>query len=191
MRPPCLEISYRCPPDVTELARRNPRRWRIGSGRPDSSTVCAQFPSECHQAEWLTRELSTLQTSDPLASAALILSARPSQRGVCSSTCGAVWPCGWRWTGDYQFVGGLNVTSVQEPRAWSSTYVLIPDASAAVYPATPAGRRALYVAVTARLTPAGSVQRGSVDGNSAEPIILVAQDARKNIEQNLAVERPW
>ena len=50
--------------------------------------------------------------------------------------------------GDYQFVGGINVTCVQQAKGLEFDYVVVPDASTAVYPATPAGRRALYVAVT-------------------------------------------
>jgi DNA helicase IV len=141
-----LEISYRCPPDVTELARRildgENRVWP-----PGSSTVCAQFPNECHQAEWLTRELSALQTSDPLASAALIVRTPESARRLFQHLRRGL-ALRLALDGDYQFVGGLNVTSVQEAKGLEFDYVLIPDASAAVYPATPAGRRALYVAVT-------------------------------------------
>jgi len=141
-----LEISYRCPPDVTELARRilDGGNW---VWPPGSSTVCAQFPSECHQAEWLTRELSTLQTSDPLASAALICRTPESARRLFQHLRRGL-ALRLALDGDYQFVGGLNVTSVQEAKGLEFDYVLIPDASAAVYPATPAGRRALYVAVT-------------------------------------------
>jgi DNA helicase IV len=141
-----LEISYRCPPDVTELARGiiegGNRQWP-----PGPSTVCVQFPSECHQAEWLTRELSRLQTSDARASAALICRTPEAARRLFQHLRRGL---GLRLAldGDYQFVGGINVTSVQEAKGLEFDYVLIPDASAAVYPATPAGRRALYVAVT-------------------------------------------
>jgi DNA helicase-2/ATP-dependent DNA helicase PcrA len=141
-----LEISYRCPPDVTVLARGildgGNRPWP-----PGPSTVCVQFPSECHQAEWLTRELSALQTNDPLASVALIGRTPEVARRLFQHLRRGL---GLRLAldGDYQFMGGINVTSVQEAKGLEFDYVLIPDASAAVYPTTPAGRRALYVAVT-------------------------------------------
>jgi DNA helicase IV len=141
-----LEISYRCPPDVTELARRILDGEKL-SWPPGPSTVCAQFPNECHQAEWLTRELNMLQTNDARASAALICRTPEAARRMCQYLRRGL---GLRLAldGDYQFVGGINVTSVQEAKGLEFDYVVIPDASAAVYPATPAGRRALYVAVT-------------------------------------------
>jgi DNA helicase IV len=141
-----LEISYRCPPDVTELARRI-----LDGGNlpwpPGPSTVCVQFSNECHQADWLTRELSALQTNDLRASAALIYRTPEAARRLFQHLQRGL---GVRLAldGDYRFVGGINVTSVQEAKGLEFDYVVIPDASAAVYPATPAGRRALYVAVT-------------------------------------------
>jgi DNA helicase IV len=141
-----LEISYRCPPDVTELARRvldgGDLPWP-----PGPSTVCLQFANECHQADWLTRQLRTLQTSDPRASAALICRTPEVARRLYQHLRRGL---GLRLAldGDYQFVGGINVTSVQEAKGLEFDYVVVPDASASVYPPTPTSRRALYVAVT-------------------------------------------
>jgi DNA helicase IV len=141
-----LEISYRCPPDVTELARRvldgGDLPWP-----PGPSTVCLPFANECHQADWLTRQLRTLQTSDPRASAALICRTPEVARRLFQHLRRGL---GLRLAldGDYQFVGGINVTSVQEAKGLEFDYVVVPDASASVYPPTPTSRRALYVAVT-------------------------------------------
>jgi len=141
-----LEISYRCPPDVTELARRvldgGDLLWP-----PGPSTVCVQFANECHQADWLTRQLRTLQTSDPRASAALICRTPEVARRLYQHLRRGL---GLRLAldGDYQFVGGINVTSVQEAKGLEFDYVVVPDVSASVYPPTPTSRRALYVAVT-------------------------------------------
>ena len=141
-----LEVSYRCPPDVTELARRILDGGNV-PWPPGPSTVCAEFASECHQADWLTRELRTLQNSDPRGSAALICRTPEAARRLAQHLRRGL---GLRLAldGDYQFVGGINVTSVQEAKGLEFDYVVVPDASAAVYPTTPAGRRALYVAVT-------------------------------------------
>jgi len=141
-----LEISYRCPPDVTELARRildgGPVPWP-----PGPSTASVEFASECHQADWLTRELRELQANDPRASAALICRTPETARRLFQHLRRGL---GLRLAldGDYQFVGGINVTCVQQSKGLEFDFVVVPDASAAVYPATPAGRRALYVAVT-------------------------------------------
>jgi DNA helicase IV len=141
-----LEISYRCPPDVTELARRVLDGGDL-SWPPGPSTVCAQFANECHQADWLTRQLRTLQTSDPRASAALICRTPEVARRLFQHLRRGL---GLRLAldGDYQFVGGINVTSVQEAKGLEFDYVVVPDVSASVYPPTPTSRRALYVAVT-------------------------------------------
>jgi DNA helicase IV len=141
-----LEISYRCPPDVTELARRI-----LDGGNalwpPGPSTLCAEFANECHQADWLTRELRTLQSGDPRGSTALICRTPEAARRLAQHLRRGL---GLRLAldGDYQFVGGINVTCVQQAKGLEFDYVVVPDASTAVYPATPAGRRALYVAVT-------------------------------------------
>ena len=141
-----LEVSYRCPPEVTELARRI-LDGRGGTWPPEPSTVSMEFAHECHQADWLTRELRELQTSDPRGSAALICRTPEAARRLFQHLRRGL---GLRLAldGDYQFVGGINVTCVQQAKGLEFDYVVIPDASAAVYPATPAGRRALYVAVT-------------------------------------------
>jgi DNA helicase II / ATP-dependent DNA helicase PcrA len=141
-----LEVSYRCPPDVTELAR------RILDGQPLAATptpsvVWADFANACHQADWLTHELRELQTSDPCASVAIICRAPEGARRMAQHLRRGV---GLRLAldGDYQFVGGINVTCVQAAKGLEFDYVVVPDASAAIYPTTPQARRALYVATT-------------------------------------------
>ncbi len=141
-----LEVSYRCPPEVTEMAR------RILDGQPlahppTSSIVRADFAYACHQADWLTRELRELQNNDPRASVALICRTPESARRLAQHLRRGV---GLRLAldGDYQFLGGINVTCVQQAKGLEFDYVVVPDASAAVYPVTPQARRALYVATT-------------------------------------------
>ena len=141
-----LEISYRCPPDVTELARRildgGSLPWP-----PGPSSVCVEFANECHQADWLTRQLRELQASDPRASAALICRTPETARRLALHLRRGL-ALRLALDGDYHFVGGLNITCVQQAKGLEFDYVVIPDASAAVYPPTPDGRRALYVAAT-------------------------------------------
>ena len=141
-----LEISYRCPPEVTELARRVLDGGSV-SWPPAPSILGVEFANECHQADWLPRQLRTLQSSDPRASAALICRTPEAARRLAQHLRRGL---GLRLAldGDYQFVGGINVTCVQQAKGLEFDYVVVPDASAAVYPATPASRRALYVAVT-------------------------------------------
>jgi DNA helicase II / ATP-dependent DNA helicase PcrA len=141
-----LEISYRCPPDVTTLARRILDGQAIPAS-PAPSIVWADFANACHQADWLTRELRELQTNDPRASVALICRAPESARRIAQHLRRGV---GLRLAldGDYQFLGGINVTCVQQAKGLEFDYVVVPDASASIYPETPQARRALYVATT-------------------------------------------
>jgi DNA helicase IV len=141
-----LEISYRCPPDVTELARRILDGQPLVAG-PSPSIVWTDFAHACHQADWLTRELRELQTNDPQASVALICRTPESARHLAQHLRRGV---GLRLAldGDYQFVGGINVTCVQQAKGLEFDYVVVPDAAAAVYPDTAQARRALYVAST-------------------------------------------
>jgi DNA helicase-2/ATP-dependent DNA helicase PcrA len=141
-----LEISYRCPPDVTELSRRI-LDGGVVPWPPGPSVACLEFANECHQADWLTRELRELHATDPCASAAIICRTPEVARRLAQHLRRGL---GLRLAlgGDYQFVGGLNLTCVPEAKGLEFDYVVIPDASATVYPATPAARRALYVAAT-------------------------------------------
>ena len=141
-----LEISYRCPPDVTELARRV-----LDGGNlpwpPVPSTVCLEFGNECRRAELADARVGAPADRRSAWSAALICRTPEAARRLTQHLRRGL---GLRLAldGDYQFVGGINVTCVQQAKGLEFDYVIVPDASAAVYPTTPAGRRALYVAVT-------------------------------------------
>ena len=50
--------------------------------------------------------------------------------------------------GRFRFGPGAQVTAVHEVKGLEFDYVVVPDATAAVYPDTPESRRALYVAST-------------------------------------------
>jgi DNA helicase IV len=50
--------------------------------------------------------------------------------------------------GDFHFGAGINVACVEDVKGLEFDYIVVPDASAAVYPETSPARRALYVAVT-------------------------------------------
>ena len=50
--------------------------------------------------------------------------------------------------GAFDFAPGIQVTHVQEVKGLEFDLVVVPDATASVYPDAPAARRALYVALT-------------------------------------------
>ena len=49
---------------------------------------------------------------------------------------------------DFTFAPGVEVTEIEQVKGLEFDYVVIPDASALAYPAGPASRRMLHVAVT-------------------------------------------
>lgn len=144
-----LDVGYRCPPPVAELARRVARLPAARPGPlPDSPEVVrAAFSSECHLVAWLTDELQALQDRDAGLFAAIILRspeaaarlAKLLRRGLYLRTA---------LDGRFEFSAGLCVTCVQEIKGLEFDTVVIPDATAEAYPDDAASRRALYVAAT-------------------------------------------
>ena len=144
-----LATSYRCPPEVTELARHvlDPER---GSGLAATTgahvhALCAQ--NECHLAAWIAEALRALDREDPHASVAVIARTPEAARR---------WAHALRHSadvrlaldGDFRFDGGRHATCVAEVKGLEFDYVVVPDASPAAYPSEPESRRALYVALT-------------------------------------------
>jgi DNA helicase II / ATP-dependent DNA helicase PcrA len=57
-------------------------------------------------------------------------------------------PCKLVLDGEFSTHRGMDVTTLDQVKGLEFDYVVIADATAAEYPATPEGRRALYVAAT-------------------------------------------
>jgi DNA helicase IV len=146
-----LEVSYRCPPEVTSLAREVLGRDRglaaADSSRPPSPVGFAAFDSELHLVAWLIDELDELSSRDPKASVAVICRTAAAARRQCAQLRRGV---GVRLAldGDFKLGAGVNVTCVGEAKGLEFDHVIVPDAGSAEYPDTPEARRALYVAVT-------------------------------------------
>jgi DNA helicase IV len=141
-----LEVSYRCPEDVTALARSLIAPERAAPSIQPSITHCRR-DNLFHLAVWLTRETRALLTDDPSGSLALICrtpeAARTFERALRHGI-----PARLALAGQFEFRPGLTVTCVQEVKGLEFDYVVVPDATASTYPDTPESRRALYVAVT-------------------------------------------
>ncbi|MBS1150387.1 MAG: helicase [Myxococcaceae bacterium] len=141
-----LEVSYRCPPEVTAFARS-----LIDQGPPPAEPLPAitraLCDNGCHLALWLTSELRRIQGEDPAGSIAVICRSDVTARGFARSL-GHGLTVRLALEGDFQFTPGITVTSVQEVKGLEFDCVVVPDAQASTYPRTPASRRALYVAVT-------------------------------------------
>jgi DNA helicase IV len=136
-----LEVSYRCPPEVTEFAR----SLRVEGGR--AAFPLARFHDECHLAAWLVEALRDLDAEDPTAASAVICRTPQAAAQLARLVKMAV-PAHLALEGAFTFGPGAQVTCVPEVKGLEFDHVVIPDAGAGRYADTPEARRALYVAAT-------------------------------------------
>jgi len=136
-----LEISYRCPPEVTQFAR------ALRSDAGQASFPLARFHDECHLAAWLAEALRDLDAEDPTAASAVIC--RTPQAAIqLARLVNMALPTHLALEGAFTFGPGAQVTCVPEVKGLEFDHVVIPDAGAGRYADTPEARRALYVAAT-------------------------------------------
>ncbi|MBM4380340.1 MAG: ATP-binding domain-containing protein [Deltaproteobacteria bacterium] len=140
-----LGVNYRCPPDVTALARSVLRE--DASPAPDTNIQRVQVGTPFHLAAWLSEGLQGLLAADPSASIAVIARTPDAARNVSHALRHAL-DVRLAFDGDFDFRPGVTVTCVQEVKGLEFDHVVVPDAGASTYADTPDARRALYVAVT-------------------------------------------
>lgn len=136
-----LEVSYRCPPEVTEFAR----ALRVEGGR--AAFPLARFSDECHLAAWLVEALRELDAEDPTAASAVICRT-PQAAAQLARLANMALPTNLALGGAFTFGPGAQVTTVPEVKGLEFDHVVIPDAAAGRYADTAEARRALYVAAT-------------------------------------------
>jgi DNA helicase IV len=136
-----LEVSYRCPPEVTEFAR----ALRVEGGR--ASFPLARFYDECHLAAWLVAALRDLDAEDPTAASAVICRT-PQAAAQLARLVNMAVPANLALGGAFTFGPGAQVTTVPEVKGLEFDHVVVPDAAAGRYADTAEARRALYVAAT-------------------------------------------
>ncbi|MCA2977013.1 MAG: ATP-binding domain-containing protein [Myxococcaceae bacterium] len=139
-----LEVNYRCPPDVTERARRV-----LDATVPSGPTPCitwAGVTAPFHLSVWLSDALRGLSGDDPAASVAVICRTPEAARRVRHRLRGV--DTALALDGDFPFRPGVVVTCVQEIKGLEFDVVVLPDASSATWPATADARRGLYTAMT-------------------------------------------
>ena len=147
-----LDVSYRCPPEVVALARAIARgaTARPGAAATTEGTggpTLATFGDEASLAAELGRAMGSLRRSDPRASIAVLCRAAKTVRRLADRLRSAV-PTRVVFDGRFLPRGPVQITTVEEAKGLEFDFVVVPDATAADYPDTPAARRALYVAVT-------------------------------------------
>jgi DNA helicase IV len=145
-----LAVSYRCPPDVTALARRIaglPTEALPLGAQAEAHILRVELRHELHLTSWLVEALRGLQTQDPSSSIALICRTPEAARSVYRTLRHGL-PVKLGLDGEVSLRAGIQVTCVAEVKGLEFDHVVVPDASARSYPATAEARRALYVAVT-------------------------------------------
>lgn len=141
-----LAVSYRCPDEVTSLAR---AILDPSCAHPSDGAVIqrAQHASSFHLAAWLVDALRELEAADPTASVAVIARTPAVARALFRTLrlgLGARLSLG----GDFEFRPGVAVSAVPEVKGLEFDHIVLPDADAQTYPAVAEARRALYVALT-------------------------------------------
>jgi DNA helicase IV len=105
------------------------------------------FTTEAHLAVWLISALRELEKRDRSASVAVICrTAATAQR--LSRVLRFALEHRLVLDGNFAHHAATNVTTVDQVKGLEFDFVIVPDATAANYPNTPAARRALYVALT-------------------------------------------
>ena len=152
-----LDIGYRCPPHVEELAR------AVRDGRPVPSlappiptganrrrgapTAHRTFPDEHTACAVLGAEIDAISSRDQRASIAVLCRYAPTARRLAVLFRKHV-PMRLVFDGRFLPRGPAQLTTVDEVKGLEFDYVIIADADAATYPADAPARRALYVAIT-------------------------------------------
>ena len=136
-----LEVSYRCPPEVTAFAR--------GLRQPAGALPfpLVRFPDECHLVAWLVEALRALDSEDPTAATAVVCRSAPDAAQLARVLKLAL-PVHLALDGAFHFGPGAQVTCVPEVKGLEFDHVVVPDVAAGRYADTPEARRALYVAAT-------------------------------------------
>jgi DNA helicase IV len=142
-----LDIGYRCPPDVVELARAI-LRPSVPAHRPGSERILLRVFEEAGLlADWLAHGLEALLRRDRRASIALLCRFPRAARQLAQDLHLREVPA--RLVFDERFLPrGISVTTVDQVKGLEFDFVVVPDAGAGTYPDDEASRRWLYVAVT-------------------------------------------
>jgi DNA helicase-2/ATP-dependent DNA helicase PcrA len=149
--PALLETSYRSPRPVLEFAHAvlgpqapetMPRAVKEGA-----PVVRSVVPSEGHAAAILCESLRRLRDREPEAQIAIIAREAACARALHEALSRAL-TVRLVLDGDFTFTPGIDVTFVAQVKGLEFDHVIVPDATAAVYPDTPESRRMLHVAAT-------------------------------------------
>jgi DNA helicase IV len=145
-----LDVGYRCPPPVANLARAVLERrapMSLPSLRSRGHAAIVGFASEHELVEAVGTELRSIRRKDPRGSVA-VLCRSPQNAGRFAMALKAYVPLRLVYQGRFLPGRSVEVTTVDEAKGLEFDYVVVPDASDVDYPDAPVARRAMYVAIT-------------------------------------------
>jgi RecA/RadA recombinase len=138
-----LDVGYRCSEPVARLAR----FVRAPQDHPAPPTPVEAFASERELDAWVAAIADALAGERRRASVAIIARSPLAARRLIGPVR-ARRPARLVLDGEFSLAPGIDVTTVDQVRGLEFDHVIVPDATAAAYPVTPAARHALYVAIT-------------------------------------------
>lgn len=140
-----LEKSYRCPPEVTALAR----QVLAGAFRPAEapSIHLVDAPHEAQALVELIELLKHFVEQHPTATLALIARS-PELARTWAKLLGHALPVHLALGGDFPFGPGVVSTCVAEVKGLEFDVVILTDPQGHAWTSTPEARRGLYVALT-------------------------------------------
>ena len=146
-----LQVSYRCPAPITALARhvlgvQSPTPVPQ-AGREGAPVGMHHFPDEAQAHLFIGEALRELLEREPHASVAVIASGPEQARAFHRMLADTSW-ARLVLEGDFSFEPGVDVTDVDNVKGLEFDYVVVPDATARVYPANDEARRRLHIAMT-------------------------------------------
>ncbi|HEX8822841.1 MAG TPA: ATP-binding domain-containing protein, partial [Archangium sp.] len=146
-----LQVSYRCPRPVTELARKvlGPLApaATVQAGREGTPVGFHHFPDEAQAHLFIGEALRDLVEREPHASIGVIASGPEQARAFHGVLADMSW-ARLVLEGGFTFEPGVDVTDVDNVKGLEFDYVVIPDATARAYPANDEARRRLHIAIT-------------------------------------------
>jgi superfamily I DNA/RNA helicase len=146
-----LQVSYRCPQPVVELARQvlgaQAPEASAHAGRPGAPVGLHHFPDEAQAQLFIGEALRDLVSREPHASVGVIASSPESAEAVYRVVADMPWARRVS-DGEFTFEPGVDVTDVGNVKGLEFDYVILPDVTARAYPVDDESRRRLHVAIT-------------------------------------------
>jgi DNA helicase IV len=146
-----LQVSYRCPKPVVEIAQHVLGVADTSSmakpGREGVPVGYHHFPDEAQSHLFLANALRDLVDREPFASIGVI-SSEPETAERLYGALESLSQARLVLNGEFTFEPGIDVTDIDHVKGLEFDYVILSDVTAESYPVTDESRRRLHVGVT-------------------------------------------